>query len=111
AVYAATLPGHTVPGHKLPKLHPEGISSTLRAGSDSTHGSYTAPRPIHPYRPRCITAREAARLHGFPDWFAFYPTKWHAYRQIGNAVCPPVARAVGFSILAALGLSPFKPAK
>ncbi|MBY0523925.1 MAG: DNA cytosine methyltransferase [Gemmataceae bacterium] len=110
-LYGATPPGRTVPGHKLPRLDPEGICCTLRAGSDSTHGSYTAPRPIHPYRPRCITAREAARLHGFPDWFAFYPTKWHAYRQIGNAVCPPVARAVGFSILEALGIAPCKPKK
>ncbi len=110
-LYRATPPGHTVPGHKLPKLDPDGICSTLRAGSDSTHGSYTAPRPIHPYRPRCITAREAARLHGFPDWFAFYPTKWHAYRQIGNSVCPPVARAVGYSIMDALGIAPIKPRK
>lgn len=109
ALYVATPPGHLVPGHKLPRLHPDGIAPTLRAGSDSTHGSYTAPRPIHPRRPRCITAREAARLHGFPDWFRFYPLKWHAYRQIGNAVCPPVARAIGREILRALGYSPIKP--
>lgn len=109
AIYAATPPGQTVPGHKLPRLDPDGIAPTLRAGSDSTHGSYTAPRPIHPRQPRCITAREAARLHGFPDWFAFYPLKWHAYRQIGNAVCPPVARAIGREVLLALGYSPFKP--
>jgi DNA (cytosine-5)-methyltransferase 1 len=109
AIYAATPPGHTVPGHKLPRLDPNGIAPTLRAGSDSSHGSYTAPRPIHPYRPRCITAREAARLHGFPDWFGFYPLKWHAYRQIGNAVCPPVARAIGREILRVLGYHPSKP--
>ncbi|MHB1425686.1 MAG: DNA cytosine methyltransferase [Gemmataceae bacterium] len=111
AVYAATPPGQTVPGHKLPRLDPEGIAPTLRAGSDSTHGSYTAPRPIHPRQPRCITAREAARLHGFPDWFGFYPLKWHAYRQIGNAVCPPVARAIGREVLRALGYSPIAPAQ
>lgn len=104
ALYNATPPGDTVPGHKLPRLDPKGLCPTLRAGSDSTHGSYTAPRPIHPKRPRCITAREAARLHGFPDWFALYPLKWHAYRQVGNAVCPPVARAIGQSILKALAV-------
>jgi len=98
-LYNATPVGQTVPGHKLPRLAPDGISPTLRAGSDSTHGSYTAPRPIHPVHPRCITSREAARLHGFPDWFAFYPLKWHAYRQIGNAVCPPIARAIGEKII------------
>lgn len=109
ALYAATAPGRTVPGHKLPRLDSDGLCPTLRAGSDSTHGSYTAPRPIHPLTPRCITAREAARLHGFPDWFDCYPLKWHAYRQIGNAVCPPVARAIGREVLHALKLAPLKP--
>lgn len=106
ALYAATVPGSMVPGHKLPKLHPHGLAPTLRAGSESEHGSYTAPRPVHFQEPRCITAREAARLHGYPDWFQFYPGKWHAYRQIGNSVCPPVARALGRQLLLALGASP-----
>ncbi len=110
-LYTATPAGQVVPGHKLPRLDPEGIAPTLRAGSDSSHGSYTAPRPIHPHRPRCITAREAGRLHGFPDWFSFYPLKWHAYRQIGNAVCPPVAKALGLQVMRALGYTPTKPSR
>lgn len=105
ALYAACAPGTTVPGHKLPKLDPDGLAPTLRAGTTSAHGSFTAPRPVHPFLPRVITAREAARLHGYPDWFAFFPTKWHAYRQIGNSVCPPVARAVGDQVLDALGVA------
>lgn len=109
ALYAATTPGTMVPGHKLPKLHPNGLAPTLRAGSESEHGSYTAPRPVHPEEPRCITAREAARLHGYPDWFQFYPGKWHAYRQIGNSVCPPVARALGRQLMLALGHTPERP--
>lgn len=104
-LYAATKPGTMVPGHKLPRLDPDGISPTLRAGTDSENGSHTAPRPIHPFLPRVITAREAARLHGFPDWFSFYPAHFHAYRQIGNAVCPPVARAVGKEIIDGLSLT------
>ena len=103
ALYAATPPGAMVPGHKLPRLDPNGLAPTLRAGSDSTRGSYTAPRPIHPLLPRCITTREAARLHGYPDWFMFFPTKWHAYKQVGNSVCPPVGRAVAAQVLLALG--------
>ena len=109
ALYAATPPGQMVPGHKLPRLDPDGVCPTLRAGSDSTHGSYTAPRPIHPFESRCITSREAARLHGFPDWFGFYPLKWHAYRQIGNAVCPQVARAIGRQVASALGFEVERP--
>jgi len=94
-LYRSTEPGGVVPGHKLPRLSKEGFSPTLRAGSDSSRGSYTSPRPVHPIKPRCITVREAARLHGYPDWFRFYPTKWHGYKQIGNSVCPPVSKAIG----------------
>jgi DNA (cytosine-5)-methyltransferase 1 len=104
ALYAGTSPGALVVGHKLPRLDPNGIAPTLRAGSDSERGSHTAPRPIHYLEPRCVTAREAARLHGYPDWFQFYPGKYHAYRQIGNSVCPPVARAVGYEIIKILGV-------
>ena len=110
-LYSATPQGQMVPGHKLPKLDPNGLAPTLRAGTTSERGSFTAPRPVHPFKPRVITAREAARLHGFPDWFSFFPGKWHAYRQIGNAVCPPVARAVGSKVMEALGIDPGKIAR
>jgi DNA (cytosine-5)-methyltransferase 1 len=50
-----------------------------------------------------------ARLHGFPDWFRFHVTKWHGARQIGNAVPPPLARAVAESIIQALGTQPERP--
>jgi DNA (cytosine-5)-methyltransferase 1 len=108
-LYAATAPGAMVLSHHLPKLNPKGLSPTLRAGTDSEHGSFNAPRPIHPYEPRCISVREAARLHGYPDWFRFFPAKWHAHRQIGNSVCPPVARALGFAIRRALQLRAKRP--
>lgn len=103
-LYSATAPGAMVPSHHLPRLRPDGLCPTLRAGTDSDHGSFNAPRPVHPFEPRCITVREAARLHGYPDWFRFFPAKWHAHRQIGNSVCPPVARAVGFAVIEALSL-------
>lgn len=108
-LYAATPHGGTVPAHNLPKLDPNGLAPTLRAGTDSEHGSYNAPRPVHPFEPRCITVREAARLHGYPDWFKFFPRKWHAHRQIGNSVCPAVARALGSAIVRSLNLRASKP--
>jgi DNA (cytosine-5)-methyltransferase 1 len=55
--------------------------------------------------------REAARLHSFPDWFRLHQTKWHGFRQVGNAVAPLVGRAVGSSIVAALGLNPPIPTR
>jgi DNA (cytosine-5)-methyltransferase 1 len=50
-----------------------------------------------------------ARLHGFPDWFRFHRTKWHGARQIGNAVPPPLARAVALQVVRALGHAPRRP--
>lgn len=65
---------------------------------------------LHPYLHRNLTAREAARIMGFPDSFQFMGKRttmsWEKnlsqYNQIGNAVCPPVATALGHSILHAL---------
>lgn len=74
------------------------VAPTLRAGTGVERGSHTAPRPIHPASPRCITTREAARLHSFPDWFQFYGTRWHDFRQIGNSVPPMLAKAVAAKI-------------
>lgn len=84
------------------KLDPDGISNTLRAGTPSNRGAFTAPRPIHPEQPRCITVREAARLHSYPDWFRFHSTKWHGFRQIGNSVPPLLARAVAAQLIEVL---------
>ncbi|PSB65242.1 DNA (cytosine-5-)-methyltransferase, partial [Chroococcidiopsis cubana CCALA 043] len=67
------------------------------------------PRPIHPYKPRCITVREAARLHSYPDWFRFHQTKWHGFRQVGNSVPPLLAQAIAREILRVLGIVPVKP--
>ena len=85
------------------------MSNTLRAGTDAARGAFTSPRPIHYEFARCITVREMARLHGFPDWFRFHETKWHGARQIGNAVPPPLARAVAQQIVRALGVYPTRP--
>jgi DNA (cytosine-5)-methyltransferase 1 len=49
-----------------------------------------------------LTARQAATLQGFPESWQFAGRKTAAYRQIGNAFPPPVARAVGESIASAL---------
>lgn len=96
--FAATAPGTYEPVSRFYRLSADGLAPTLRAGSDRQYGSFTAPRPIHPLRDRCITVREAARLHSFPDWFQFHPTKWHGFRQVGNSVPPLLARFIGSSI-------------
>ena len=92
--FAATPPGAAETVSQYHRLSADGVAPTLRAGTGPERGKHTAPRPIHPHRPRCITAREAARLHSFPDWFVFHGTRWHDFRQIGNSVPPLLARAV-----------------
>jgi DNA (cytosine-5)-methyltransferase 1 len=107
--FAATEPGNVEPISRFFRLAPDGLSNTLRAGTDGARGAFTSPRPIHYALPRCITVREMARLHGFPDWFRFQATKWHGARQIGNAVPPPLARAIAGSVMDALGAIPERP--
>lgn len=54
---------------------------------------------IHPLEPRTLTVREAARLQTFPDDYRFAGGRSDAFRQIGNAVPPALARAVGVALL------------
>ncbi|MFE4573071.1 DNA cytosine methyltransferase [Paenibacillus chitinolyticus] len=101
--FIQTEAGRVEPVSRFLKLHADGVCNTLRAGSDSKHGAFTSPRPIHYLYPRVITVREAARLHSFPDWFRFHVTKWHGFREVGNAVPPLLARAVAKQVAVALG--------
>ncbi len=107
--FAETPNGETEPISRFKKLDPNGVCNTLRAGTARNHGAFTSPRPIHPLTARCITVREAARLHSFPDWFAFHATIWHGFRQIGNAVPPLLARAVAAEVVKTLGMTVKKP--
>lgn len=108
--FAVTHGGDVEPISRFYKLPADGLSNTLRAGTDSSRGAFTSPRPIHYAYPRCVTVREMARLHGFPDWFRLHVTKWHGARQIGNSVPPPLGRAVASQIGRALGIEPQRPA-
>ncbi len=57
---------------------------------------------IHPRQDRTITVREAARIQTFPDWFRFSGPPSAAFKQIGNAVPPRAAQAVGTAVVQAL---------
>jgi DNA (cytosine-5)-methyltransferase 1 len=109
--FKSTKPGTVEPISRFFRLPENGLSNTLRAGTDSARGAFTSPRPIHYKFARCVTVREMARLHGFPDWFRLHGTKWHGARQIGNAVPPPLGRAVASSVIGALGLRPRRSTK
>lgn len=107
--FASTEPGTTESVSRFFRLAPDGVCNTLRAGTATDRGAHTAARPIHYKYPRCISVREAARLHSYPDWFSFHPTIWHGFRQIGNSVPPLLARAVASEFITALGHEPSRP--
>ncbi|MGV0788675.1 DNA cytosine methyltransferase [Mycolicibacterium sp. XJ2] len=75
-----------------------GYARTLTGGFDSSsRGEYT-----HPFLNRSITAREAARIQGFPDDFEFQGNRADVRRQIGNAVPPPLGFAIGEAVKRAI---------
>jgi DNA (cytosine-5)-methyltransferase 1 len=104
--FRATNPGSVEKTSRFFKIAINGQCNTLRAGTASDKGAYTAPRPIHYSEPRCITVREAARLHTFPDWFRFHNTIWHGFREIGNAVIPFLSKSLGSQVIKAMNLDP-----
>ncbi|MFB1326103.1 DNA cytosine methyltransferase [Helicobacter pylori] len=53
----------------------------------------------HPELHRSITPREAARIQSFSDNYIFYGNKTSVCKQIGNAVPPLLALALGKAIL------------
>ena len=107
--FKETKNGAVEPISRFLKLDPNGVCNTLRAGTDSSRGAFTSPRPINPFFNRVLTVREAARLHSYPDWFRFHRTKWHGFRQVGNSVPPLLARAIGNSVMKALEITPTRP--
>lgn len=91
-------PGKRERGSFHDRLHPDRPSYTLRAGS----GNFSPLRPVHYQHHRVVTVRESARLQGFSDDFLWPDSipRLQQYRQVGNAVPPPLAEAIARSLAA-----------
>lgn len=102
-----------IPKHLLPKgmqrarksdhtkrygrVTPNGLASTILTKCDPHWGAY-----FHYNQDRSFTVREAARLQSFPDHFIFTGTMVQQFAQVGNAVPPLLAEAVGRSLISIL---------
>jgi DNA (cytosine-5)-methyltransferase 1 len=62
-------------------------------------------------RRRRLTVREGARLQSFPDRFCFRGSEGSQFNQIGNAVPPLLAKAIGREVWQHLESTPVKPLK
>ena len=80
---------------RINRLHPDKPSYTIVVGSDQGGGK----GHVHPFVPREVTPRESARIQTFPDFWTFSGTTRHPIRQVGNAVPPVFAAALGAHIL------------
>jgi DNA (cytosine-5)-methyltransferase 1 len=78
---------------KYKRLEWTGLSRTITAHIAKDGYWY-----IHPEQHRTLSIREAARIQTFPDWFRFAGQPSHRYAQIGNAVPPLAAEAVGLAL-------------
>jgi DNA (cytosine-5)-methyltransferase 1 len=75
------------------RLSPDGLCSTIMTKCDPHWGSF-----FHPFQDRILSVREAARIQSFPDQFIFTGSITEQYEQVGNAVPPLLAKAVGLEI-------------
>lgn len=75
------------------RVDPDGLASTILTKCDPHWGAY-----FHYSQDRSFTVREAARIQSFPDHFVFTGTQAQQFAQVGNAVPPLLANAVGLAI-------------
>jgi DNA (cytosine-5)-methyltransferase 1 len=72
------------------RVEADGLASTILTKCDPHWGAF-----IHYEQDRSFTVREAARIQSFSDHFVFTGTQGQQFAQVGNAVPPLLAEAVG----------------
>ncbi|MDY7022292.1 MAG: DNA cytosine methyltransferase [Cyanobacteriota bacterium] len=75
---------------KLKRLDRKAVSNTINTSRTTYY---------HPTEDRYLTVREAAAIQSFPPNFIFKGSLTQQWRQIGNAVPPLLAKAIGEAIL------------
>lgn len=92
--YAGMAPGERDAHTRINKLDMGRPSFTIICGSNCGGGK----GHIHPIIPREVTPRESARIQTFPDSWSFSGNGRYVISQVGNAVPPLLAFAIGNAI-------------
>lgn len=82
------------------RTHPDDLACTILTKCDPHWGAY-----LHYSQDRMYSVREAARIQSFPDLFRFEGSLMAQYEQVGNAVPPLLAKALGESLARQLGVT------
>jgi DNA (cytosine-5)-methyltransferase 1 len=80
------------------RTRPDDLACTILTKCDPHWGAY-----FHYAQDRTFSVREAARIQSFPDVFRFQGSLMAQYEQIGNAVPPLMAQALGTALAGQLG--------
>lgn len=102
------LPNHVYSKFKLKfngyisnrAVDPDKPAPTITARGDNKGGAMIM---HHPNNKRRLSCREAATIQGFPNDFEFMGSMTSVYKQIGNAVPPPLAKHAALQIKKILG--------
>lgn len=97
--------GEVDPNYRRGRIYSNRPSPTIRAGGGyGPKGDHLAGfhPPIHYVLNRQLTVRESARIQSFPDDWIFQGSKTAQGRQVGNAVPPLLAKAVGVALMRSL---------
>jgi DNA (cytosine-5)-methyltransferase 1 len=86
--------------NRFGRLHWGGTFNTILSRPHPYWGAV-----FHPEQDRVISVRESARAQGFPDQVRFSGPLSSRYRQVGNAVPPPLGEILGLAILHAAGFA------
>ncbi len=89
--------------NRFGRLHWEGTFNTILTRAMPYWSAV-----FHPDQDRVISVRESARAQGFPDHVRFAGPLSSRYRQVGNAVPPPLGESLGRVIVHAAGLASTK---
>ena len=80
--------------NRFGRLHWEGTFNTIVKVPEPYWG-----RVFHPEQDRVLSVRESARAQGFPDSVRFFGPRTSRFKQVGNAVPPPLAQVIAEEFL------------